>query len=68
MKSIYTFRSDDEKICISFELNNKEKDNNLRDGKALEYLGDEILKDYDKARNDFYMDDVVEVMEKWKLK
>lgn len=61
-KSIYTFRGKEEpNICISFEFESEEKDENLRDANALIFLGDNILKDYDKSRDEFYMDDVVEV-------
>ena len=61
MKSVYTYRSNKEpNICISFELDDKEENDNLRDAKALIFLGDVILKDYDKARDNFYQDDVVE--------
>ena len=59
MKSIYTFRSNKEpNICISFEFEDKETDDNIRDTNALCFLGDDILKDYDKAKNEFYQDDV----------
>ena len=59
MKSVYTYRSNEEpNICISFEFESKEKDDNIRDSEALIFLGDEILKDYDKAKNSFYQDDV----------
>jgi len=60
MKSVYTFRSnEDVKIQISFELDDKEESQSLRDVRALDYLSSYILKcGEDETNERFYLDDV----------
>jgi len=62
MKSIYTFRNDEKKICISFELDDETKEENLRDVRAEDFLASYILKSEEEAR-EFYLDDVQEIKE-----
>lgn len=67
MKSIYTFRNDEKKIQISFELDNKETGESIRDSLAYDFLC-EMLEGkmfcYEEIRDNFYQDDVIEVEEK----
>ena len=59
-KSVYTFRSNEKpNISISFEYEDENENENIRDANALIFLGDYILKNYDEAKNNFYLDDVV---------
>ena len=61
MKSIYTYKNDKKKILISFELDDKEKQESLRDNMAYDYLVDLLKIKYEEIRDDFYLDDVQEI-------
>jgi len=64
MKSVYTFRNDKKKICISFELDNEETADDVRDNLAYDYLVDLLKLKYEEVRDDFYQDDVVNIEDK----
>ena len=59
IKSIYRFRNDNYKIEISFELEDKETNENIRDVKAEDFLnillGNQSLIDI----QGFYLDEVI---------
>jgi len=66
MKSVYTFRNDEKKIQISFELDNEEIADNIRDSLAYDFLCKMLegkMFNYEELRDNFYQDDVIEVEE-----
>ena len=62
MKSIYTYKDDEKKICISFELEHKELSENIRDALAYDYLVDLLKLKYEYIRDNFYLDDVTNIL------
>jgi len=66
MKEVYTFRNDEKKIQISFELESKEENENLRDELAFDFLCNMLegkMFCYEELRDNFYQDDVQEIKE-----
>ncbi len=61
MKSVYTYRHNDLNLQISFEIDEKEEINEIRDRVAIDFL-DELLNEKFDA-DDFYLDDVVDMEE-----
>lgn len=67
MESVYTFRSEKKPVQISFSLIDKEKNENIRDARAWDFLASNILKvGEDEAVEEFYLDDVQDIKEQKK--